>query len=459
MYPGTDSCHRKYGRFELSAAVIFALLAIVLGVFLFNLAVTSRALASRPRKTPVPSAAAVARLTENSYRRARTDLKAAIEQRTKLLSNSVIIHFVSVEGELGTLQLLLKDNPGWVVFEVDDSGKGQAKVSAERIRQQLIAHPAANIPEPQSCDLLTTWIDAENVTRAQTECISKDGYEYDFEKLVALAKAALEAGTSELIFELKKVPARIVDKEGSSEFSLLATGRSNFKGSGAGRKANVRKGLNEKLNNVYIPAGAVFSFNSILGKSVSIRTGWQMALTIFEGGDLRPAPGGGICQVSTTLYRGILAAGFPILAQKNHSLYVSYYEKYGVGQDATIFPGTQDLVFQNDSGGPLLIQAYNEGDEAFVNIYGQDDGRHVTISGPYFSKSAPKDLLSDDRKVRANEIAWVRESAKAGAEPKREVFLARYKAIPKSLPDRWKAKVVHVRGSDQVASVEKLSHR
>jgi vancomycin resistance protein YoaR len=92
----------------------------------------------------------------------------------------------------------------------------------------------------------------------------------------------------------------------------LSTGRSNFKGSGAGRKSNVRKALNERVNNIFVPAGAVFSFNDTLG-TVSTGNGWQMALTIFDGVDLRPAPGGGICQASTTVYRAALAAGFPIM--------------------------------------------------------------------------------------------------------------------------------------------------
>jgi vancomycin resistance protein YoaR len=255
--------------------------------------------------------------------------------------------------------------------------------------------------------------------------------------------AALERGEEKITVTLEKVPGQLIDTERSPDrpLVLLSTGRSNFKGSGAGRKSNVRKAINEHQHNIFIPEGSEFSFNDTLG-IVSLSRGWQMALTIFEGVNLRPAPGGGVCQASTTVFRAVLNAGLPILEQKSHSLYVTYYEAYGVGLDATIFPGKQDFRFKNDTGGPIIMQAYTEGDEATINLYGYDDNRSVTLSGPYFAGT--EGILPDGKKIRANEIVWTR-TVQSAAGTSTDIVASRYQAIPRSLAKNWTASTFQTR--------------
>lgn len=382
---------------------------------------------------------------------------AAIDARKEMLERAIRVTFVNESGAepISSFDLALKDHPLWIMFNIGEN-QSEAVIDLERVRQHLISYPPQNIPEPQSCVLLSTWVDNDGVTRAQTDCIAKSGFIYDQNKLANMVKEAFEKGQDTVEYVLTSVPAVVTDPTNGSAMpmKLLATGHSSFEGSGVARKSNVRKGLNERVHNVLVPADTVFSFNDTLG-IVSINRGWKEALTIFEGVNLRPAPGGGICQVSTTTYRAALAAGLPIVQQKSHSLYVTYYEKFGVGQDATIFPGKQDFQFRNDTGAPILIQAYNQGDEAFVRIYGSDDGRNVAITGPYFGKTAPKDLLENGKILRNNEIAWVRTVRPVGGEQKREVFIARYQAIPKSLSSRWELTTKITRGEmtkDIVAS-------
>lgn len=368
------------------------------------------------------------------------DLTDAMDQRTVLLSRSLTASFLAPRGTepVAMLTIALADHPAWIVFDMD-VGEGRAIVSAERIRQYLISYPVEGIPKKTTCTVLSSWTDNDGVERAQTDCIARSGYFYDIALVAGSIKKALETGESTMSYPLTEIPATVLYPEFSGQpLTLLATGHSDFVGSGYGRKANVRKGLNERIHNVVIPAGAEFSFNDTLG-IVSTSRGWHMALTIFEGVNLRPAPGGGICQVSTTLYRAALAAGLPILEQKNHSLWVTYYEKYGVGLDATIFPGKQDLRALNNTGGPILIQAYNKGDEAFVHLYGVDDGRSVSLTGPYFSASAPEGFLENGKTIRGNEVGWERIVVLPSGEPNRETIVARYKALPRSLASRWTA--------------------
>jgi vancomycin resistance protein YoaR len=160
---------------------------------------------------------------------------------------------------------------------------------------------------------------------------------------------------------------------------LVAVGSSDFSGSPPNRRHNIHRGLS-KFHGQLIPAGADFSFNAILGP-VSETTGYRKELTIL-GERTLPDFGGGLCQVSTTLYRGIWKAGFPILERRNHSFAVRYYAPPGT--DATIYPGSVDLRFQNDSGGALLLQTVIEGERAHVLFYGTKPlGRTMELIGPF----------------------------------------------------------------------------
>lgn len=406
-----------------------------------------------------PLSADAARM-RNAEQLTALNISDATLKRRQFLKRSTTISFTAgTGGTVARWTVSLAEHPSWIIFEPEGPDHIHAMISAERIRSDLLLHPVADLPGATSCRIIREAKDAQGVVRAQTDCIASEGYRYDVVSLAVLTKDALESGTANVSFPVEPVaPSILASGQSGAEIvttlQLLATGRSNFKGSGEGRKANVRKALNEHVNNVIVPKGATFSFNSVLGDKVSVSRGWHMALTIFNGVDLKPAPGGGICQASTTLYRAALQAGFPILAHKSHSLYVVYYEKYGVGLDATVFPGQQDMTFVNDSSGPLLLQSYNRGDDAYVQIYGIDDHRAVTMTGPYFASTAPKDLRKDNgHAIARNEIAWQRTVVMPTGEQKQELFVARYQAIPRSLAGRSPATTLHVRGLPDIASV------
>lgn len=384
-------------------------------------------------------------------------VRTALQRRDELLTRDIAVAFADDAGTVhGTWNVKLADHPLWILFARDAGGS--VSIDRERIKQELISYPPEGVHAPKRCNVLSAEEDKEGVVRLETDCIAKSGYTYDPATVADAVASALETGESATTIRLTFVQASLTDAIHSADrpLTLLSTGRSTFKGSGAGRKSNVRKAINERENNVFIPADTVFAFNDTLGK-VTTSNGWQLALTIFEGVNLRPAPGGGICQASTTVYRAALNAGLPILEQKSHSLYVTYYEPHGVGLDATVFPGLQDLKFKNDTGGPLLIQAYTDGDEAVVNIFGYDDGRRVVMSGPYFASTAPTDLTVHGRKVGANQIVWTRTVQKGDTKDDM-VISAKYNAIPRSLPSKWEASTVVTReGNPAMASTEVIA--
>jgi vancomycin resistance protein YoaR len=387
------------------------------------------------------SATAVPVDARTARRRLAKRMRNAIAQRAAFLSRSVQATFVDASGNsVATKQIELAEHPEWVSYDLSRS-EPTAFLNSRAVAQSLAGTGIVALPRPVHCDLQYMQSDAYDVLRVETSCIAKSGYEFDPAVLTADIVDAVAQKQDVVSLPVTAVAGTVrdVDGFGLGDLQLLSVGKSNFKGSGVGRKANVRKAIGERVHNVVVPVDAEFSFNDVLGGPVTQSAGWQMALTIFEGVNLREAPGGGICQASTTVYRAALNAGLPIVEQKSHSLYVTYYEAYGVGQDATVFPGKQNLRFRNDTGAPLLLQSYYEGDDAYVHILGRPDGRQVTVDGPYFGSTAPADVQVNGRAVRGNEIVWVRTITSAEGAQTKEVLVSRYNAVPKTLVAKWPA--------------------
>ena len=131
---------------------------------------------------------------------------------------------------------------------------------------------------------------------------------------------------------------------------------------------------------ILVAPGKEFSFNKTLG-DVSRATGFEPAY-IIRNGLTELGDGGGVCQVSTTLFRAVLNAGLDVTLRLPHSYRVSYYEldrKPGI--DATVYAGNVDFRFINDSPNYILI--HGEADPKklymFYSIYGTSDGRHTEI--------------------------------------------------------------------------------
>jgi len=162
---------------------------------------------------------------------------------------------------------------------------------------------------------------------------------------------------------------------------LVGVGYSTYKSSPANRIANINHGF-AQFNGVIIEQGAEFSFTTLMGP-IDAANGWLPELVI-KGDETIPEYGGGMCQVSSTMFRAALYSGLPITARTNHSYAVSYYAyPYGYGLDATVYSPNPDLKFINDTQGDLLIQGYTDGFDAYFVFYGTYDGRTVKMEGPY----------------------------------------------------------------------------
>jgi vancomycin resistance protein YoaR len=154
----------------------------------------------------------------------------------------------------------------------------------------------------------------------------------------------------------------------------IAFGESEYANSIPTRVHNVAHTAN-KINNTIVPPGAEFSFNKSLGE-VSRATGFQPAY-IIRNGRTELGDGGGVCQVSTTLFRALLDGGLLITKRLPHSYRVSYYELNAKpGLDATVYAGEVDLRFKNDTDHHILIHTSVDSENRYmsVEIYGTSDG-------------------------------------------------------------------------------------
>lgn len=174
----------------------------------------------------------------------------------------------------------------------------------------------------------------------------------------------------------------------------LSVGDSSFVGSNDGRATNINVGV-QFLNGTLIAPGGEFSFNRSIGV-IDAEKGYVEA-AVIAGERIGRDIGGGICQVSTTVYRAALFAGMPITEWWPHTYRLSFYELDGwqPGYDASIlqpngdpFSGG-DFKFQNATDSWMLVESYTENERVYVIIYGADTGYNVTFTEPQISDPIP----------------------------------------------------------------------
>ncbi|MDD3506783.1 MAG: VanW family protein, partial [Sulfurimonas sp.] len=178
----------------------------------------------------------------------------------------------------------------------------------------------------------------------------------------------------------------------------IGTGRSQFQHSIPNRVYNISL-ASSRMNGILIAPGDTFSFNQALG-DISRYTGYKEAYVIQNGRTVL-GDGGGVCQVSTTLFRAILAAGLPITERRAHAYRVGYYEQDSLpGLDATIYSPSVDLKFKNDTDTHILIQSFMDPTNLTLQftLYGKKDNRQVTLTTPIVTNQTPPPppLYQDD---------------------------------------------------------------
>lgn len=154
-----------------------------------------------------------------------------------------------------------------------------------------------------------------------------------------------------------------VDEETLSNMGEIATFTTAFNPGEINRSHNLYMAATG-INGSVVDPQEIFSFNKKVGMR-TLEKGYRDAMVIV-GGKFEPGLGGGVCQVSSTLYNACLLAGLEIVERSNHALAVAYVP---LGQDATVVYGLQDFRFKNNTAYPLYLRAVTGGGRLTINIY------------------------------------------------------------------------------------------
>ena len=262
----------------------------------------------------------------------------------------------------------------WLIFEPEGNDL-EVSLSSDEV-MSFLAGLAPEINKPAVNAQLKTennQVKIASPAQDETEIDSQNTFEKIKENILLKNK-------KETLVQVKYIPAP-VRKETLHSLGLtdfLGQGHSNFSGSSANRVHNIKVG-SAQFDGRLIKPDEEFSFNENVGE-ISAATGYLPEMVIKNKKTV-PEYGGGLCQVSTTLFRAAINTGLKITERYAHAFPVSYYNPQGF--DATVYPPHPDLRFKNNTSNHLLIQRHIEGNSLYFEMFGSNDNRQVKVEGPY----------------------------------------------------------------------------
>jgi vancomycin resistance protein YoaR len=195
-------------------------------------------------------------------------------------------------------------------------------------------------------------------------------------------------------------PDRSTTEARAMGISRLVTAYTTTYGGEPNRLHNVRL-VAQLIDGALVAPGAEFSFNRTTGERTAEK-GFLEAPVIING-ELQTGLGGGVCQVSTTVFNAAYEAGLPITERTNHALYIDHYP---LGRDATVNYPDLDLRFRNDTGKWLLVRTWVGASSLTVALYGRPVGRRVeTEASPLAVTGPPLEKRVADPNLYVGETA------------------------------------------------------
>ncbi len=320
------------------------------------------------------------------------------------------------------------NNPYWNLLQIYSAWQGNINLPLElslddQLLKKMVAKEATNI-EKTPIDAVfefneTAGPDAKG--RVSTFKPSSDGLAVDYAQITSDILSQAKQTNSVFVPLYTKVVHPSIQTSAAEKYGLhdhLGSGESYFYDSIPGRVYNINLGT-QKVSGSLIAPGDTFSFNDSIG-TISALFGFQKAYSIIKGKTVLD-DGGGVCQVSTTLYRAALNSGLPIVERAAHAYRVGFYEQGGFkpGMDATVYPPSPDFKFKNDTGHWLLIQAtFDDPNKKLTfDIFGTDDGRLTKIEGPVILSQTPApEPITEDDPTKPNGTITQVDTAHPGAK-------------------------------------------
>lgn len=299
-----------------------------------------------------------------------------------------------------------------------DSGKEGVNVDTEvlanRIAKALndinnqdivIEIPVVNVaPSPIDLDAIYNEVHKDPVDAYYTTdpyVVHPSSTGLDFDISMDEAREMLKTYQEEYTIPLKVTyPSVSTNDIGSEAFpDLLSSFRTSFTSSNSNRSTNIRL-CSEKINGTVLMPGETFSFNQVVGKRTP-EAGFKPA-TAYSGGKVVQEYGGGICQVSSTLYNAVLYANLEITERTNHGYKPSYVDP---GLDATVSWGGPDFKFTNNRDYPIRIVCDTSNKILNIYIYGlkRDTDYKVVLDAQYVSTVYFKTVYQKDSSLASGQ--------------------------------------------------------
>lgn len=234
------------------------------------------------------------------------------------------------------------------------------------------------------------------------------GYKLDVDKLEKEIKEKLNNKNNGDI----RIKAPIMESEAviptdkiSSINAKVSSFSTGFSSSTYERSNNIELAA-KLINGKLLLPGEVFSFNDIVGERTKER-GFMMAPVVVAG-EIDSGIGGGICQVSSTLYNAVLSTGIKPIERTNHSLPSSYVK---LGLDATVDWGNIDFKFSNTLNYPMYIEAYTKDKNLYINIYSNSSllNRKYVISSKVYKTIEPATKIVKDPNLSEGKTSPIKQ--------------------------------------------------
>ena len=250
------------------------------------------------------------------------------------------------------------------------------------------------------------------------------GRRLDVDGSIRAIQAQLKDGVHEVDLVVETIRPPVTDVNSPEELGiteLVSAHTTYFYGSSRSRINNIKTAA-ERFHGIFIPPGATFSMGEQLG-DVSLDAGYSEAWIIYGDRTIKGV-GGGVCQVSTTLFRTVFFGGYPVVERHPHAYRVKYYEQTASGKtnekyaglDATVYFPLVDFKFKNDTEHWLLMETYVVGNSLTWKFYSTSDGRTVdwNTTGIRNEKDPPDPVYEKNKDLNKGQIKQVDWAVEGG---------------------------------------------
>ena len=354
------------------------------------------------------------------------DVSAQAETAREILSQPLILKIPdAAENDPGPWSLSPQQLVEMMIIErisTQDGDYYRITLDPEQLREYLEKKEKKINREPQNARMYFDD-DTRKLVLIEKEII---GLALDIDQTIVGIEEQLATGNHEIALVIEKTRPDVTEMNTAEELGiseLVSAETTYYYGSDSSRINNIATAA-AKFHGVFIAPGETFSMAEQLG-DISLDTGYSEAWIIFGDRTIKGV-GGGVCQVSTTLFRTVFFGGFPVVERYQHSYRVLYYEQRPngtnnpklAGLDATVYVPLVDFKFTNDTEYWMLMETYVNETQRWLTwkFYSTSDGRTVDWSTTGLKKKIdPPDPIYEENPELAKgvvkQVDWAVEGA------------------------------------------------